>query len=271
MSSDLAKQYHSLTFTLDGWGTKNTWDDWHLVPTSRPLVNPPTQKTNYVDIPGANGSIDLTGAVVRYPVFNDRSGSWEFIVVNDYDSWDEKFSEVADWLFGRNMKVILDDDPGFHYVGRFTLNNWKSNTNGTWSNLTINYTVGPYKLSNETTLDDWLWDPFSFEHGYILPMYFKSIAVDTDTWDENGGFQIKDVHKMVGPMPVVPTVTVTDIQSGTYVQLRTFTSRNRTWSDPVNFYAGTHKNSSFRLDPYTTRIAIKGHAIVSIEFNYGRI
>ena len=28
--------YHSVVF-----GEKNTWDDWHLVPSSRPVINPP--------------------------------------------------------------------------------------------------------------------------------------------------------------------------------------------------------------------------------------
>ena len=50
--------YHSITI-----GTKNTWDDWHLIPKSRPLVNPPSVKTNVVDIPGGDGALDLSTAL----------------------------------------------------------------------------------------------------------------------------------------------------------------------------------------------------------------
>ena len=42
--------YHSITF-----GSKNTWEDWHLVPTSRPLFLPPKQKKSITDIPGGDG------------------------------------------------------------------------------------------------------------------------------------------------------------------------------------------------------------------------
>ena len=45
--------YHSITI-----GSKNTWDDWYLIPSSRPVVNPPKPKTKYIDIPGADGHLD---------------------------------------------------------------------------------------------------------------------------------------------------------------------------------------------------------------------
>ena len=36
--------YHSIIIS-----GKNTYDEWGLVPMSRPVVNPPTVKTTYVD------------------------------------------------------------------------------------------------------------------------------------------------------------------------------------------------------------------------------
>ena len=47
--------YHSVTF-----GDKNTWDDWRLVPASRPVFNPPAQKVKTLEIPGGDGVIDLS-------------------------------------------------------------------------------------------------------------------------------------------------------------------------------------------------------------------
>lgn len=64
--------YHSVFF-----GGKNTWDDWHIVPSSRPVIKPPTKKTNYLDIPGADGNLDLSEALTGYPVYNNREGSIE--------------------------------------------------------------------------------------------------------------------------------------------------------------------------------------------------
>ena len=74
--------YHSITY-----GEKNTWDDWHLLPSTRPLFNPPPTKTKQVDIPGANGAIDLSESLTGYPVYENRTGSTEFYVANGYQDW----------------------------------------------------------------------------------------------------------------------------------------------------------------------------------------
>lgn len=144
--------YHSITF-----GTKNTWDDWHLVPTSRPVVNPPTLKTKYVNIPGRNGVLDLTEYLTETPTFNNSEGSWEFIVMNDYHIWSELYSEIMDYLHGSSLNAILEDDPLYYYRGRFSVSQWKSDPK--YSLITIDYMLEPskYKLS-ELGNDKQKWD-----------------------------------------------------------------------------------------------------------------
>lgn len=137
--------YHSITF-----GNKNTWDDWHIVPSSRPAISPPQVKTNYVEVPGANGSIDFTEALRGFPVYQNRTGSIEFIVLHDYwGSWSGTYHEIMTHLHGKKMKMILEDDPSFYYEGRFAVNNWKSDAN--YSKITIDYNVGPFKIENQVT------------------------------------------------------------------------------------------------------------------------
>lgn len=58
-----------------------SWGDLALVPTVRPAIAPPEIKTNFVEIPGGNGSLDLTEALTGEPTFSDRIGSIEFIVL----------------------------------------------------------------------------------------------------------------------------------------------------------------------------------------------
>lgn len=161
--------YHSITF-----GDKNTWDDWHLVPASRPTFSMPPLQERYVDIPGLNGPVDLTEAITGYPVYGNRTGSFEFIVMNDwYDSdgtltrgrWQERYSEIANYLHGRSMKAWLEDDPEYYYEGRFKLAEWRSEKD--YSRISIEYNVGPYKWYSTDTSEPWLWDPFSFETGVI--------------------------------------------------------------------------------------------------------
>ena len=39
------------------FGEYNSWDTWHLIPTGRPSIAPPAVKTNFVEVPGGNGSL----------------------------------------------------------------------------------------------------------------------------------------------------------------------------------------------------------------------
>lgn len=140
MSSEQAKAIHSITI-----GGKNTWDDWHLVPSSRPLVSPPGLKTQFVDLPGGDGILDLTEALTGKPVYGNRTGTWEFLVMNDYQSWELLYSSILHHLHGKAHRVILDDDPNYFYEGRFSMEEWASNKD--WSTVKIQYSLGPYKLS----------------------------------------------------------------------------------------------------------------------------
>ena len=238
MSSELAKWYHSMTFTYaDEWdesirvigkymiidpdvyditndqlninsdkvkivngqivsssmkhGAINTWDDWHLIPTSRPVFQQGKTKTTYIDIPGADGHLDLTESLSGYPAYQNREGSIEFIVANGWrKSWATGFSQFANWLHGKRLRVVLDDDPEYFYEGRFELNEWKSNNNGTWSNITIDYNLKPYKYSAYLSTDKWLWDPFNFETGFIFNGADVRVNGKTEVQVNNSGMHV---------------------------------------------------------------------------------
>ena len=175
--------YHSVTF-----GDKNTWDDWRLVPSSRPVFNPPAQKVKTLDIPGGDGVIDLSQALTGYPIYQNRTGSFEFIVPNGFEPWEpgriEKapwhsvYSEIMDYLHGQKLRAVLEDDPEYFYEGRFTVKDWKSPRD--WSRITIDYDVGPYKWAVLSSTDGWLWDPFNFQNGVIRAAIFANIPVTTE-------------------------------------------------------------------------------------------
>ena len=167
MSSDQSYKYHSITI-----GTKNTWDDWHLIPSSRPLFNPPPVKTSYVEIPGGDGVLDLTTSLTGKPLYSNRTGSWEFFVENGFKDWSVLYSEIMLYLHGQEYKAWLDDDMAYYYEGRFSVNQWKSNP--AMSSIVIDYNVGPYKQYAPNDAN-WLWDPFNFETGVIR--YYKNLPV----------------------------------------------------------------------------------------------
>ena len=161
MSSDLSRQYHSITI-----GEKNTWDDWHLIPASRPEFSTPNPKSKFIGIPGMEGGgLDISEIQSGKPVFENRNGSLEFVVMNGYGDWEARYTAIREYLHGKKLRAVLDDDPNFYYEGRFKLDPWKSDKN--YSIITINYDVDPYKKDLYGSMDDWLWDPFDFKYGVI--------------------------------------------------------------------------------------------------------
>lgn len=132
--------YHSITI-----GDKNTYDDWHLVATERPKVAIPAVKRRYIDLPGANGSVDLTTALSGRASLSNREGSFEFYVLNDYAgyNWADIYREIMAYLHGRKFQMTLEDDPNYYYYGRFSVNEWKSQKD--WSRIVIDYNLEPDK------------------------------------------------------------------------------------------------------------------------------
>lgn len=179
--------YHSLTIgrleIVNGVSSivgKNTWDDWHLIPSSRPFVAMPEVNANAVDIPFRDGSLDITEAVTGFVTYKDRDGSWEFYIHNDYSYWANLLREIANYLHGKRFAVWLEDEPEYYYEGRLSLEDYKPGKN--YSTLSIHYVLHPYKLSLRTTADSYVWDTFNFETGYAIDLQAVDIPATIDLY-----------------------------------------------------------------------------------------
>lgn len=143
--------YHSLIIS-----GKNTFTEWGVVPTSRPVVNPPEVKTTYIDLPASNGVLDYSDLLLGTIPYSQRKGSWEFAVRPGY-SWPMVYSSIMNYLHGQKHTVILEDDPYYQYTGRLSVNKWKSDEN--YSLITIDYDLDPFKQRTTSNDDaDWLWN-----------------------------------------------------------------------------------------------------------------
>lgn len=228
----------------------NTWRDWHIVPSSRPVVNPPVPKTNYIDIPGSNNGIDLTESLTGDVKYNSREGSFEFLVdTSKWGSWMEAYTTIMNYLHGRRMDLILDDEPNYYYSGRFTVNEWKSAKDG--SSITIDYVVDAYKYELASSIDDWLWDPFNFETG--IARDYSDITVNTYLSIDVGGSE----------MPVVPTFIVSNIKDSLIV--------NWKGTDYMLKIGVVHIPQIVISNNEENRLIFKGNGALSIAFKGGKL
>lgn len=153
---------------------RNTWAHWRIVPTARPVFTPPSPKTSYTDIPGANGKLDLSQALTGYPLYSNRSGSIEFIIMNDFRHWQEAYTDIMTTIHNRKLFCVYEEDPSYYYVGRWVVQSWMSGADH--SHITLSYDLEPYKWRNYDSDDAWLWDPFNFRTGIISSRMDSSFA-----------------------------------------------------------------------------------------------
>lgn len=123
----------------------NTWDTWHLISQSRPEIVPPEVYTNYVDLPGGHGKVDLSEYLSGGPVYKNRTGTLQFYVANGYGNWIDRYNEISEYIHGKQLYMALVDEPAYYYKGRFKVQQYASDGKTNWSSVIINYELEPYK------------------------------------------------------------------------------------------------------------------------------
>lgn len=248
----------------------NTWDDWHLIPSTRPVVNPPSVKTYSIDIPGSNGKIDMSEFLTKYPLYNNRTGSWDFIVDNGHEEWYEIYSKISGYLHGKERVVILEDDQMWYYQGRLSVNSWKSEQHN--SKITIDYDLYPYKRSRALSNNEWLWNPFNFESGIIYRDLYGDIVIEgSKTLTLYGG------DGVVGNEPILPAFTFAPSVDGETLQCM-FTNYEL---GIYNYAFELERGTTSLIDPNVTisnsggkntnRFIFTGNGHLSIDFRIGRL
>lgn len=97
----------------------HTADGLGLVMTDR-SISLPTPKTNYIDVPGRNGALDLSEALTNDIQYNNRELKFSFLWNGSRDSVLSLIDEVM-LYHGRRVTVITDDHPDWYYSGRASL------------------------------------------------------------------------------------------------------------------------------------------------------
>ncbi len=199
--------YHSITFgdgSLYASGSMqgkfkgtNTWEDWHLIPVTRPVIAAPKVNTKFVEIPGAHGSLDLTEYLHGHPVYGDRSGSLEFYTnSDDPEPWERLRARITNFLHGRKLKICLEDDPLFFWEGRFSFNEWKSEQ--ICSRVVIDYAVNPFKVGiSDVPTNHHLWDLFRLDvqgDGYTFFRDYASTPLSLNSGSRTFTLPVNGLH-----------------------------------------------------------------------------
>lgn len=129
--------YHSVNFEQ-----YNTWDTWHLIPTSRPRFSIPQIKTQFTDLTNTDGQLD-DSETLGIRAYQNISGEFEFAVENGFRDWVDLYTDLLDKLHGNRFYTWLEDEPTYSYYLRLSVNAWESPADGTWSLVRIGYNGRP--------------------------------------------------------------------------------------------------------------------------------
>lgn len=227
------------------FGDKHSYKDWGLILAERPVITPPKVKTNYIDVPNANGSLDLTEILSDDVKYENREMTFKFIVLEDRKRWHEIYSNIQEYLHGQEMKIILDEDRSYYYTGRCSVDDWTSSK--VTSTIVIKALVEPYKLELYSSLEEWQWDDFNFESGIVRN--YKDIVVNGE-------------HELIiegTRLQVIPSFIVDGSMSVTF--------NGHTYQLP----AGTSKILNIVIKQGVNTLKFIGNGKVSVDYRGGRL
>ena len=127
----------------------NTYYDWNLYLTGK-SITPPDPKTNYVELDGANGTLDLSESLTGEIAYKDRTLTASFFTEKgNRDERDKLMKYLTTILHGRKMKLIEPDDTDHYYFGRVKIS--KPTNTMSYLEFEIEATCEPWRYAiNET-------------------------------------------------------------------------------------------------------------------------
>lgn len=159
----------------------HSYTDWHLR-LKQIEIGLPEAYTEYVEVPGMNGYLDLTEAQYGGVTYGMRTLKFTFDARDcTYIRWPELLSRIAKDLHGKEKRIILDIDSGYYYSGRCSIDTQK--TNEVLAEIGIECYCNPYKIDVTSSDEPWKWDTFSFIDGIIRSTSDISIN-STSGWQE---------------------------------------------------------------------------------------
>lgn len=193
-----------LTIIVEGMEESfHTFRDWGLYIQNTDYIGDPVPVTNYVNVPGRDGYLDLSKTNDGHLTYSSRPISIELAGFAQKHSWNAVISKLRNYVSGRTCRFIFDNDRAYFWRGRVTINDFSSILSVGTLKLEMEH-AEPYKYSIETSAEPWLWDPFNFETGIIT--YIGAVVVS--------GSRTVTIHH--GYMAVCPQFVVSNKTSGTF-------------------------------------------------------
>lgn len=202
------------TISVEGSSTSyHTIETWGMVICNTVYVSEPEQETAYIDVPGRNGSIDVSTAISGRPIFKERKLEFQLSKLDARFSWDGVISDLRNKFHGKICHVTFDNDNSYYWRGRLYVSEFERERKQGIVTISIPK-CDPYKYDIQQSTESWLWDPFNFLTGVV---------------HNEGSHEISGSGTVTiasGSMPLSPEIVVANMTSSTF----TVTYKGTTYS-----------------------------------------
>lgn len=189
------------------FGTYHSYNDFSLILSSKEIAAPKT-KTVKIDVEGADSAIDLTDFFGE-PKYEDCTHKFQFSTIVPQNEFLTLFSTIKNAIHGKKLRISLDADPGFFYVGRCYVSSFTNEKN--IGKISVECECEPYKYKAEKTV---ITQIVNGEINIVLPNLRKRVVpevlVETDSalhivyetsniWDlGNGSYTLPELELKTG-------------------------------------------------------------------------
>lgn len=132
--------------TINGTDTLTTYG---LMMLDDLVISAPVVKEARVDLPGIDGTLDYSEALVGYPVFEDRTVSFTLFKMMDESARETMRNTLLTAYGGRVVQLVTPDVSGYYWRGRMTIGEYSGYNSG---RIPVSVRVSPYRLKSAATV-----------------------------------------------------------------------------------------------------------------------
>lgn len=129
-------------------GQYHSYRDFSLILGEKEVAAPKV-KTVKIEVEGADSALDLT-EFFGEPKYEDVTHKFQFSTIVPQSEFLTLYSTIKNAIHGKKNRIVLDDDPGFFYIGRCHVSSFTSSKGiGT---VSIEAECEPWKYRIEKTV-----------------------------------------------------------------------------------------------------------------------
>lgn len=127
-----------------------SWEDYGLIPISRPYISTPKANYTLTQIPNSSTRLNITDFMPGGLTYESRTGEWRFAIDKSHEMWKnwyDGYYKMEELFHGKRVYVSLNDDPENIYKGRVSISSYDPGES--YSTITLSYDLDAAPIDDD--------------------------------------------------------------------------------------------------------------------------